>query len=71
MNSQALPPGDSEDRGSYVLTVIWIQYSISALVIALRFWARLEVTRNIWWDDWSILVPFVRNVSEFLHQGMW
>ena len=62
MALSALPPGAADDRASYILSVTWIEYDISVVLIALRFWSRVKITRNLWWDDWAILVPFVCNV---------
>ena len=61
MNQSAHSPGSGENRANYLISVTWVQCAVSIVFVALRFWSRARITRNIWWDDWAILIPLVSN----------
>ena len=58
-NSMLLPSGHGQNRAGYLLSVIWSQFAISFCFIALHFYCRIRLMRNLWWDDWSCLFAFV------------
>lgn len=54
----ALP---DENRASWLYTFTWILCSLSVISSGLRMYTRATLLRNLWWDDWFILLSVVRN----------
>ena len=69
VNSMLVPPSHGQNRGGYLLSVIWSQFAISFCFVALRFYCRIRLTRNAWWDDWCCLFAFVGHSPNFLFWG--
>ena len=62
----ALPPSPEGDpnRANELLIITWVWCSLSLIVVALRLYSRVWLTRNLWWDDWVMFFTMVReNVS--------
>ena len=57
------PAGHGQNRSGYLLSVIWCQFALSFVFVALRFYCRTRITHNVWWDDWCCLFAFVRHSS--------
>ncbi|GAM89182.1 hypothetical protein ANO11243_072190 [Dothideomycetidae sp. 11243] len=57
MTTTITPPaaGPNVDRATEMLCVIWTLLSISTLVVLVRFFVKLKVTRRLWWDDWMLV----------------
>ncbi|KAK3390661.1 hypothetical protein B0H63DRAFT_121401 [Podospora didyma] len=51
-----LPPDD--DRGPKLLAMFWSYCAISIVMVALRFYARIQI-RAVSWDDWLMLLTVV------------
>ncbi|KAL8952534.1 MAG: hypothetical protein Q9222_001564 [Ikaeria aurantiellina] len=56
------PPGGDTSRASELLAATWIEFSISLVFVGLRFYTRIKITRNLWYDDWVILFTMVLTV---------
>lgn len=55
------PPPDADgNRSRELLTVTWIFCALSSLVVGLRLYVRVRMTRNLWWDDWVMFFTMVR-----------
>ena len=57
------PPPSSEgdvSRSHELLTVTWLFASLSSIVVSLRLYSRVKMTRNLWWDDWVMFFTMVR-----------
>lgn len=50
---------DGQDRAGLLLAVAWTECAISSVFITFRFYCRKRITKNLWWDDWFILITFV------------
>lgn len=59
-----LPPDGDINRAPTLLAVTWLECSLSTLFVAARFYCRIKVTRNLWWDDWAILVTLVDSAAK-------
>lgn len=53
------PQGGDHDRASELNAYAWIGLSLSTLFVAARVYSRLRLTRNFWYDDFSIVVTWV------------
>ncbi|KAF9893600.1 hypothetical protein FE257_010912 [Aspergillus nanangensis] len=52
------PPGAVDrDRGAIIVSILWIETAIGAIVICLRFIGRYMI-RKIGWDDWLMLLTW-------------
>ena len=50
---------EDKNRAVELLMVTWIECTISMICVALRFYTRIKITRNVWYDDWVILFTMV------------
>lgn len=46
-------------RQKLLLWTIGVLYSVTVIVVGLRMWARVRITRNVGPDDWLILATMV------------
>ena len=53
-----------QDRGPLLLGVSWTLATASFLFVSLRVHGRLRLTRNLWWDDWLMIVTMVSGWPE-------
>lgn len=49
-----------QSRANELVTVTWVWCSLSLIVVSLRLYSRVWITRNLWWDDWVIFFTMVR-----------
>lgn len=61
MEVEALPGGHEQNRAALLLGIVWTECALSFVFVLCRFHCRKNITRNIWWDDWFILITFVSN----------
>lgn len=61
----ALPPSPEGDhnRAPELMIITWIGCSLSLAVVGLRSYVRIWITRNLWWDDWVIIITMVREIQ--------
>ena len=64
--SGPLPP--DIDRGSDFLIVCWLTVSIALLTVSLRFYVRGILRKNLWWDDYTILLATVGYIPPGISQ---
>jgi len=55
---EAPPDGDYDLRGHYMAGIIVIT-TIAVSIAWLRLYIRAFVSRNLWWDDWTMFVASV------------
>lgn len=53
------PPDGDSNRAAELNALAWSWFAISLTVVGLRFYSRLALTRNLWWDDWFILLTLM------------
>lgn len=54
---QSVPP-DYDYRHAYMASIIVM--TVTAVLLAwLRIYTRIYISRNIWWDDWVMLIATV------------
>ena len=53
------PPDGNSNRAVELNALAWSWFAISLTVVGLRFYSRVTLTRNLWWDDWFILLTLV------------
>lgn len=63
MASADHPPSYGQDKAGLLLAVAWTECAISSVFITFRFYCRKRITKNLWWDDWAILITFVGDLS--------
>ncbi|KAL9018403.1 MAG: hypothetical protein Q9185_004310 [Variospora sp. 1 TL-2023] len=56
------PAGGDESRALELLLVTWIEFAVSLIFVALRFYTRIRITRNPWYDDWVMLFTMVLTI---------
>ena len=61
-SSLVAPPDGDSNRATELNALAWIWFAVSSAVVGLRFYSRLALTRNLWWDDWFILITLVRHL---------
>lgn len=59
MDSGNVPSGHGQDSAALLLAVAWTECAISSIFVTFRFYCRKKITKNLWWDDWFILITFV------------
>ena len=59
MDSGNATSGRGQDSAALLLAVAWTECAISSIFLIFRFYCRKKITKNLWWDDWFILVTFV------------
>jgi hypothetical protein len=52
--------GHVQDRGPVVLGVSVAMIVVSSVFVALRFVSRVGIVRRVGWDDYTILLAWVR-----------
>ena len=60
MNSTGSPPEGDVNKGPAIVIAISVVITVTLIVVALRWSVRLWITKNVWWDDWTILLAMVR-----------
>ena len=58
VSTDALPGGDVS-KGHALIIAICVVVAVTLVVVILRCAVRIWVTRNIWWDDWMIILAMV------------
>lgn len=56
-------PEDVDHRYAYMAGIITITV-ISVLIVWLRMYTRLYISRNAWWDDWIMFASTVSSKSQ-------
>ncbi len=59
MASGPPPPGGDRDRNAVLTGVSWALASLAITFVTLRIYCRVFITRNMWWDDWAIILTMV------------
>ena len=57
------PMGGDRDRGSEILAVDGVIFGISWSMVLLRIFTRTWITRNVGWDDATIVFAAVRSMK--------
>jgi hypothetical protein len=58
-----LPP-DTDRRHAFMAAII-VFTVIAVLTAWLRVYTRIIISRNVWWDDWVMLIGSVRRIPTF------
>lgn len=53
------PAGGDVNRGWALLAVTWGLVALAFVSTALRTWVRARVTRNLGWDDHTMMIAMV------------
>ena len=64
MDSTGPPPEGDIDKGPILIIATWVVVGVTAIIVALRWSVRIWITKNVWWDDWTILFAIVRRFFE-------
>lgn len=59
------PLDGDRNRAFELLTVSWLFFSISTVLVIGRMYSRVVVKRNVWWDDWIICVTLASHTRPF------
>ncbi|KAL8673341.1 MAG: hypothetical protein Q9168_002220 [Polycauliona sp. 1 TL-2023] len=60
MSTPSVPPaGGDRDQAPMLRAVLGTELAIASIVVILRFFTRLRITRSPGWDDWIMLATFV------------
>jgi hypothetical protein len=54
-----------EDRGPVVLGVSTAMITVSSVFVGLRFASRIGIVRRVGWDDYTILIAWVRMTTVY------
>ena len=58
MSSLTAPPDGNQNRAAYLNSVAWTEVSVSTVFVAFRVYSRSRITRNLWWDDWFMILTW-------------
>ena len=61
----ATPPGGTEDRGSALIAIYWVECSIALIVIAMRLYSRMLI-KGIGKDDYIMFFTMVSRSVKLL-----
>ena len=67
MSLLSAPPGGDQNRATELNAFAWTLFCLSTIVVAARVYSRLTLTRNFWYDDFFIVLTWVRNQSKNTH----
>lgn len=59
MSTLAAPPGGDRNRATELNAFAWTWFSLSTVFVAGRVYSRLALTRNLWFDDYFIVLTWV------------
>ena len=65
-SSLSAPPDGDTNRANELNAVAWTWIALSSVIVALRFYTRIRLTKNLSWDDWFILITLVWNVPDIV-----
>ncbi|MDI1486614.1 MAG: hypothetical protein OHK93_005846 [Ramalina farinacea] len=57
------PPNGDVDRGDILKGVSWALAIIAICFVSLRVYCRTLITRNMWWDDWMIVLTMIWSLT--------
>ncbi|KAI4281031.1 MAG: hypothetical protein L6R38_003979 [Xanthoria sp. 2 TBL-2021] len=60
--SPATPVPDV-NRAAGLYTFTWILCSLSIISVSLRMYTRARLLKNLWWDDWFIVISFLFTIT--------
>ena len=63
MISTDAPSEGDVSKGPALITAICVVVAVTLIVVLLRCSVRVWITRNIWWDDWTIILAMVSLIS--------
>ncbi|KAL8880743.1 MAG: hypothetical protein Q9192_007953, partial [Flavoplaca navasiana] len=63
MPSLPPPPGGNLNRAGEVYTFTWVMATISIFFVAGRMYSRARLTKNVWWDDWCIVLALLIDLA--------
>ncbi|PSR80613.1 hypothetical protein BD289DRAFT_440453 [Coniella lustricola] len=52
-----------ESRGAFVLAIAWTFTGIAVVIVALRFYTKIRVSRNLAWDDYVVLLSMAAGIG--------
>jgi hypothetical protein len=58
------PPLSINPRGKEIVVSMWIEFAITTLVLVARLYTRVFLVRKAGWDDYLMVVAFVRSLHE-------
>ena len=56
----ASPPEVTQNRGSTIIAVFTVTFSIATLLLSARLYIRARVLKSLWLDDLFIIIGVVR-----------
>lgn len=59
MSTPGPPKGGDQSKAPTLRGVLSSELAVATIIVALRFFTRLRLTRNPGWDDWIMLGTFV------------
>ena len=48
------------DKGPMILGITWMETGLAVIAVAIRFFARARITKNVGAEDWTMLLAVVR-----------
>ncbi len=55
-----MPTGPVQDRGMETVTVVWVLFAMATIFLALRIYCKAKIARGMWWDDYVLILSWVR-----------
>ena len=63
MSSTDAPPEGDISKGPAFIIALCVVVTVTLIVVILRCSVRLWITKNVWWDDWTIILAMVSSIS--------
>ena len=63
MNPIDAPSEGDVSKGPALIIAICIVVAVTLIVVLLRCSVRVWITKNTWWDDWTIILAMVNSCS--------
>lgn len=60
MSTLTAPPDGDRDRATELNAFAWTWFGLSTTFVAARLYSRIRITRNFWYDDYFIVLTWVR-----------
>lgn len=59
MASLPKPVDGDRNRASELDALAWTWTAVASAFVSMRIYSRLRLTRNLWWDDYTMIVTVV------------
>ena len=68
MSTLTAPLDGDRNRAGELDAIAWSWCAVSIVVVGAKLYSRIRITRNMWWDDWFIVITMVPSLNKDAEQ---